>query len=78
MIEVIDYQKPEEVTYTTKDIFYAVDKDAQIGLGVIDGQAQFLGWDSMMGDYTSKGLAFKTYDIDTIEALIDAYKNRGK
>lgn len=78
MIEVREYQKPEQRTYTSPDIFLAVDDESQIGLRVINGRAEMVAWSSQRCQYDNAAFYSKHFNVKILEQLIQAYNNRDK
>lgn len=80
-IEVQKYEPPVEKTYITTEHFFAVDKETNIALRVVGDKATFQAWSSMCDGYTSDAFIIKQnlgVDINVIQALFEAYNNRGK
>lgn len=80
-IEVKQYEPPVEKTYITTEHFFVVDELSNIALRVVGDKAIFQAWDSTACDYNTRAFACRQHEglnIDVIQALLEAYNNRGK
>jgi len=78
-IEVKEYEPSKEVTYTTTEVFFAVDKETKVGLRVVGTHAQFVGWNSRTHKHDLVGLTHLYYDgidIEVFQGLLAAYESR--
>ena len=78
-IKVKKYDPPREVTYTTIEVFLAVDEETKVGLRVVGTQAEFVGWNTQTHQYDREGYRMQTHrgiNIDGIQGLLAAYESR--